>query len=187
MTTYLPQCRTWKNPLPPMAGPCFTPNCDGAPLVPYAGRDPRTYQMASIKTNGKDWEKGYKHRLYCPSVPDSEVVVNSNGFYPSIGINAIIYCSRVGSNEYRCPMTTLFKIPSRTYVFLDAGSLYACHGDVTQVGLSMNVKFRHFNSTNVSFIDGHAETIKMEKLSTDKNNIGWTPYKCNPNSSLSSY
>ena len=170
--------------------PILHSHCDGAPLVPYVGKDLGTYQIASVKTTGKTYEMGYMHRLTCPSKTASEVTYTGNGFHPSIGLNAIIYCARDVINNtsyYRCPKTTLFKIPSKTYVFLDAVSLYACHGTVSQMGTTLSVIFRHSNATNVSFIDGHVETITMEQLSGDKNNISWTPYKCNPNSSLSSY
>ena len=160
--------------------------CDGAPLVPYVGRDPGVSEMASIKTTGKTLQMGYMHRLTCPSKSANEVTYTGNGFHPSIGINGVIYCARHGGGNYYCPKATLFLLPSQSYVFLDAISLYACHGTVNQIS-SFSVIFRHSNATNVSFIDGHAETILMEQLSADKNNIRWTPYKCNPNSSPTNY
>ncbi len=109
--------------------------------------------------------------LSCPSTSLSEVTYAGNGFTPSFGYNGNF-----------CPIEASvvrgrFIEPTRTMTFAEASSVIY-NGNFAVMGQTkLNAQFRHGETHNNVFMDGHAEALRKEQLfENNRNNIYWLPY-----------
>ena len=158
-----------------------------APLVPYLWADSSVLAIASCKVSKTETSPGIRHKLTCPSLGDEEVKTSSNGFWPSIGMNAVIANARKkratdsSKYDYYCLKTIQFLMPGKTYVLLDSRSVYATHG-FSHLLQENSAQGRHSNAANISFMDGHVETTKLSNMPPNINHICWAPCSgINPN------
>ena len=156
--------------------PCYDKNFNGreyysgaadGPLVPTLGEGGRCIGGLNLNSS---YQELYRHKLACPSLQTRECRYTPNGFTPSYALNGNVLTCKYGHTVRR-----KFISPSRTLVWGEARTISA-HRGFTTISSGEVLMFRHNNTINICFMDGHVERRKSAQVPAGRDHIFWMPY-----------